>query len=87
MLGDILLETGHAQSALIEYKRALKLSPDRFNGLYNAGKAAETLSNPGEARGYYASLLKATGNGAHSTRPELQHARDFVATTKVARTQ
>jgi tetratricopeptide (TPR) repeat protein len=87
MLGDILLETGHAQSALIEYKRALKLSPNRFNGLYNAGKAAETLSNPGEARGYYASLLKATGNGAHSTRPELQHARDFVATTKVASTQ
>jgi tetratricopeptide (TPR) repeat protein len=84
MLADILLESGHAQSALIEYKRALTLSPNRFNGLYNAGKAAEVLNNPGEAHFYYASLLKATANGAHSSRPEIQHAKDFVTTANLA---
>ena len=41
MLADILLELGQAQEALAEYKQALKLSPNRFNGLYNAGRAAE----------------------------------------------
>ncbi len=58
MLADILLESGHAKEALVEYKQALKLSPNRFNGLFNAGKAAEAGGSPGEARGYYASLLK-----------------------------
>ncbi len=80
MLADILLESGHAKEALVEYKQALKLSPNRFNGLFNAGKAAEAGGSPGEARGYYASLLKATDNGVRSNRFEIQHAKDFVAT-------
>jgi tetratricopeptide (TPR) repeat protein len=84
MLADILLESGHAQEALIEYKQALKLSPNRFNGLFNAGKAAEASGNTGEARGYYASLLKATDNGLRSSRAEIQHAKDFVATANNA---
>jgi tetratricopeptide (TPR) repeat protein len=84
MLADILLESGHAQSALIEYKRALRLSPNRLNGLYNAGKAAEVINEPGEAHGYYALLLKVTANGAHSTRPEIQHAQEFVTAANLA---
>jgi tetratricopeptide (TPR) repeat protein len=80
MLADILLESGHPKEALVEHKRALQLSPNRFNGLFDAGKAAEASGSPGEARSYYASLLKATDNGARSTRSEIQHAKDFVAT-------
>jgi tetratricopeptide (TPR) repeat protein len=41
MLADMQLEFGHPQQALTEYEVALKLSPNRLNGLYNAGKAAE----------------------------------------------
>jgi tetratricopeptide (TPR) repeat protein len=80
MLADILLESGHPKEALVEYKRALQLSPNRFNGLFYAGKAAEASGSPGEARSYYASLLKATDNGTRSSRSEIQHAKDFVAT-------
>src|SRR6185312_14671135 len=53
MLGDMLLEAGRAQEALVEYKQAMKLSPNRFNGLFSAGKAAEAARNPAEARAYY----------------------------------
>jgi tetratricopeptide (TPR) repeat protein len=80
MLGDVLLESGQHAAALVEYKQALKLSPNRFNALFNAGRAAEGAGNAAEARGYYAALLKSTDNGAHSARPEIAHAKAFAAT-------
>ena len=58
MLGDILLELGRPQEALAEYRRALELSPNRFNGLYNAGRAAEAAGDRAQAKSYYAALLK-----------------------------
>jgi tetratricopeptide (TPR) repeat protein len=79
MLADMLLESGNPQEALSEYKRALILSPNRFNGLFDAGLAAEKSGDTAQAAGYYAALLKSTGNGAHSTRPELDHAKAFMA--------
>jgi tetratricopeptide (TPR) repeat protein len=78
MLADILLESGKPQEALAEYKQAMKLSPNRFNGLFNAGRAAEATGNAVEARGYYAALLKSTGGGSQSARAEIKHARSFV---------
>ena len=44
MLADMLLEFGTPQQALAEYEVALKLSPNRLNGLYNAGRAAEAAA-------------------------------------------
>lgn len=84
MLGDILLEAGRPKEALVEYKVALKLSPNRFNGLFSAGKAAEAAGNPGEARAYYMALLKVTDNGSQSARAEIGHAKAFVATASLA---
>jgi outer membrane protein assembly factor BamD (BamD/ComL family) len=52
--------------------------------LYNAGLAAERAGDQGQAASYYAALLKSTDNGSHSERPELDHARAFVASAKVA---
>jgi predicted TPR repeat methyltransferase len=69
---------------LAEYRVALKLSPNRFNGLYHAGLAAEQAGDMTAAAEYYAELLKSTGNGDHSSRPELPHARDFVGSAQVA---
>jgi tetratricopeptide (TPR) repeat protein len=80
MLADMLLELGHPQEALIEYKQALLLSPNRFNGLFNAGMAAEAAGDAPQARGYYATLLKLTDNGAESNRPEFDHAKTVAAT-------
>jgi len=84
MLADMLLELGQSGEALIEYKLALKLSPNRFNGLFNAGKAAEASGAKGEAERYYTALLKSTDNGQRSARPELQHAKAFLASVQLA---
>ncbi|MGO9931832.1 MAG: tetratricopeptide repeat protein [Steroidobacteraceae bacterium] len=78
MLADMLLELGRPQEALSEYKQALVLSPNRFNGLYNAGLAAEASGDKAQAEGYFAALLKSTGNGAQSARPEFDHAKSPV---------
>jgi tetratricopeptide (TPR) repeat protein len=84
MLADMMLEFGQPRQALAEYDTALKLSPNRLNGLYNAGRAAEAAGEKQRAEVYYADLLKSTGNGANSTRAEFAHARSFVAAAQVA---
>ena len=83
MLADMLLELHQPQQALAEYRVALKLSPNRFNGLYHAGVAAEQAGDKTAAADYFAALLKSTGNGANSSRPELAHAKNFVASDRV----
>jgi tetratricopeptide (TPR) repeat protein len=84
MLADMLLELGNSQEALAEYKHALILSPNRLNGLFNAGLAAEKAGDNIQAASYYSALLKSTDNGSHSTRPELDHAKAFVASRVAA---
>lgn len=84
MLADMLLEAKRPIVALAEYERSLALSPNRFNGLYGAGQAAEAAGDRASARRYYAALLTATDNGAASSRPEIAHAKGFVATAKLA---
>ncbi len=85
MLGDILSQLNRPKDALVEYRIALTLSPNRLNGLYGAGRAAEALGMKKEAGEYYAAILKNTGDGTHSTRASLEHAKQFVgAKTSVA---
>lgn len=79
MLADMLLEMGQAKDALTEYEAALKLSPNRLNGLYNAGRAAQAAGDKTKAASYYSALLKSTNNGADSTRPELLRAKAFIS--------
>jgi len=84
MLADMLLELHRPQEALAEYEVSLKLSPNRFNGLYHAGLAAEQAGDKAKAQQFYAALLKSTDNGAESSRPELAHVKSFVSSTQVA---
>jgi tetratricopeptide (TPR) repeat protein len=79
MLADMLLELNHPEEALIEYKLALDASPNRFNGLYNAGMAAEAAGDRAQAKRYYAALLASTDGGADSGRPEFDHVKAFNA--------
>jgi tetratricopeptide (TPR) repeat protein len=74
MLGDLLLLEDKPAEALTEYRVALKLSPNRLNGLLSAGEAAEQARQPGEARGFYSAAAKQTNGGAHTQRPEVAHA-------------
>jgi tetratricopeptide (TPR) repeat protein len=84
MLADMLMELGSPREALAEYRQALQLSPNRFNGLYNAGRAAEALGDAATARSYYMALLESTDNGAHTSRPELDHVKAFASSTALA---
>jgi tetratricopeptide (TPR) repeat protein len=84
MLADMLLELGQAREALIEYQKALELSPNRFNGLFNAGMAAEAAGDETQAKAYYTALLKSTADGTHSTRPEFDHVKSVISSTQLA---
>jgi len=84
MLADILLELKRPQEALVEYKKALISSPNRFNGLFNAGMAAEASGDKVQAQAYYATLLKMTDNGSQSTRSEFDHVKTIVSAARLA---
>lgn len=82
MLADMLLESGKPQAALVEYTRAMQLSPNRFNGLFGAGSAAEAAGDIRQARRYYAALLESTRDGAGSDRSEIAHAKALLASAR-----
>jgi tetratricopeptide (TPR) repeat protein len=84
MLADMLMNTGHEEQALVEYQAALKLSPNRFNGLYNGARAAEAAKRPQVAAQLYRTLMQMTNDGANSGRPELAHAKEYLAKAQVA---
>lgn len=84
MLADMLLELGQPREALTEYQSSLKMSPNRFNGLFNAGRAAEAAGDKAQAQAYYSALLKSTDNGSESSRPEFAHMKSFLATALAA---
>lgn len=78
MLADMLLESNRPKEALVEYQQSLRTSPNRFNGLYSAGLAAESAGDPATARRYFNALLASTDNGSQSRRPEIAHAKQLV---------
>jgi hypothetical protein len=82
MLADLLLDSGHPKEALAEYDVALRLSPNRLNGLFNAGRAAEAAGNTAKAQLYYTALVKSAGQDAE--RPEVTRARKFLDSSENA---
>lgn len=84
MLADMLLDLKQPEDALLEYRKALQLSPNRFNGLFNAGRAAEAAGDRAVAAQFYATLLKNTSDGRESARPELAHAKAFMSSMRLA---
>ena len=58
MLGDLLLELGRPQDALVAYERSLKDSPNRLNGLSGAARAAELSGERAKAREYHTRVAK-----------------------------
>lgn len=80
MYAEMLLDTNHPQEALEQYKLSLKSDPNRLNGLYGAGRAAEMAQQHEEAVGFYKQLL-ANCKDADGSRPELAHAKELVGGT------
>jgi hypothetical protein len=77
LLGDMLLELKQPNEALVEYEVTVAKEPNRFRGLYGAGRAAELAGDREKARRYYGTLIQLVGDGA-ADRPELRQARAFV---------
>ena len=78
LLGELLVETGKARDALVEFDKALKESPKRFNSLYGAGRAAAALDEKALAKDYFKQLV-ATCERSDAQRPELLEARAWIA--------
>jgi hypothetical protein len=79
MLADMLLETNQPEAALLEYEKAMKTDPNRFNELAGAARAADLTDQRQKANGYYAQLLKNCDNGKYSERPALERAKTELA--------
>jgi len=79
MLAELLLREHRAKDALTEYQAVLKMSPNRFNALYGAGKAAEESGDPVAAKTYYQKLTEVA---AGDERPELKSARQSLLALK-----
>ena len=60
MLGDLLLLERRPSEALIEYRTALKFSPNRLNGLRSAARAARDAGLDAEARRYESAAARQT---------------------------
>lgn len=80
MLADMLLDMNRPADALAEYQNALKQAPNRFDSLYGAGHAAELAGKHDDEARYYSELLKLCA-GSSSDRPELAHAKTFLASS------
>jgi tetratricopeptide (TPR) repeat protein len=78
MLGDLLMEMKRPAEALVAYEANLQKHPNRFNGLYGAGRAAAQSGNPEKARRYYQQLLTVT-QPTDSPRPELAALKGYLA--------
>jgi tetratricopeptide (TPR) repeat protein len=77
LLGDLLLDARQPSAALVEYERALTLTPNRFRGIYGAARAAEAAANRQQAVEYFGKLVELSKN-ADARRPELREAQTFL---------
>ena len=77
LLGDLLLQMNEPARAFIAYEADLKKHPNRFNGLYGAGLAAERSGQPDKARYYYKKLI-ALVEPSNTSRREITLAREFL---------
>ena len=77
LYGDMLLAAGRFKEAIAAYVTALGRSPNRFNSLYGAGRAAEAAGDSEKATSFYQRLIDVSAEGVRS-RPELDHARTYL---------
>jgi tetratricopeptide (TPR) repeat protein len=83
-LGELLLELKQPAAALEAFETALRNTPNRFNALYGAARAATLNDNRQKAVDYYQKLLEFCRH-ADSSRPELKEAMTFLAKAGSAR--
>jgi hypothetical protein len=78
LYGDMLLNAGNPEAALLAYRSSLERSPNRFNSLYGAAMAADALGDTEAAASYFGQLVEMT-KGSVVDWPRLKTARDYLA--------
>jgi len=76
LLGDMLIEHGRFEEAMVAYERALTRHRGRLNSLYGAGRAAELAGHRDAAAEYYGRVVEQSAD-AGEARPRVVHARAF----------
>ena len=77
-LAEMFMTMNKPDEALIAYEKNLKISPNRFNGIYGAAIAAKQSGNKEKAVQYFQQLIELTKN-SKSNRPELEEAKLFIS--------
>lgn len=77
LLGEMLLDLGQPAQALREFEASQRVEPNRYRGLYGAGRAAELAGDSARAKVYYSQLVT-LGQNADTERPELAQAKAFL---------
>jgi tetratricopeptide (TPR) repeat protein len=80
-LADLLLELKQPGAALQEFEVSFRSTPNRFNAVYGAARAARLAGNNKSARLYYERLLNLSRD-ADTPRPEMTEAKQFLANRK-----
>ncbi|MBI4547202.1 MAG: tetratricopeptide repeat protein [Ignavibacteriae bacterium] len=78
LMGELLLELNQPAEALREFETSLQSSPNRFNGLYSAARAAKLMGNNDQAKTYFEKLVELCKQ-ADGDRNELKEAKEFLA--------
>jgi hypothetical protein len=78
LLGELLLEVNQPAAALMEFEASLQRVPNRFRSFAGAARATELAGDQEKAKAFYAKLV-ALADKADTDRPELAHARAFLA--------
>jgi tetratricopeptide (TPR) repeat protein len=78
LYADMLLQLSRNGDALDQYRRVLKSSPNRYNALLGAARAAVGAGNSADAILYYGRLVEIAGK-SNSSRESLAEATRFLA--------
>jgi tetratricopeptide (TPR) repeat protein len=78
LLGDMLVLMERHSEALEEYEESLRISPNRFNSLYGAGRAAELAGDLNKAKSFYSKVVQIT-IGIESDRQRFIKAKAFLS--------
>ena len=76
-LGELLLEMKQPAAALEAFEATLHTTPNRFNALYGAARAARLTGDRKTATIYYRKLVQIC-RYADTMRPQLEEAREFL---------
>jgi hypothetical protein len=82
MLGDLLVELNRPAEALEVYRTVLKETPKRFNSLYAAARAAQSVGDSRTAKEYFTELTLIAVPDAD--RPEVHEARVYLSAASSA---